>query len=891
MLRFIFYLHLLLCVNSAGGSAPYTPTDYILLDCGASSSSWNTQAEDGRKWFTDERSKFAASNSESASFASTASRQDHSVTQVPYMTARVFRDQFTYSFPVSPGLKFLRFYFYPVQYSSFDGTTSFFSVTANNHLLLNNFSASLTLSVEDGQPASLIKEFMVPCFETEKLNVSFSPSPNTWAFVNGIELVSMPKNMYVNHQENSLTLVGYKVPFDIPDATAFETVFRLNVGGKTVGNVDDTGMFRTWLDDSDYIFGGAVGNTPSRGKNVTIKYSEDTPAYIAPAIIYTTSRTMVVDPEINMNFNLTWNFSVDAGFTYLLRLHFCETQLEVTEEGQRVFDIFINNQTAEHSADVIHWSGGNSIPVYRDYALIVPTEAQSKQTLWLALHPSKDVGSKFADAILNGLEIFRLSKSDGSLAVPNPQPEPAPSPTLPSVGRKKKKTSVSPVMVITITVFSALLALCLIICFLIYKRKVKRVKDSAVSVQKSSWGQLPCPSNSTCATSVSLLPSDLCRRFSIIELKEATLNFDDQFIIGSGGFGNVYRGRIDGGSTTVAIKRLDSSSRQGFREFQTELELLSKLRHVNLVSLIGFCDDHGEMILVYEYMHRGTLRDHLYKTKNPPLPWKRRLEICIGAARGLQYLHAGVKHPIIHRDIKSTNILLDENWVAKVSDFGLSRLGPLFQSHVTTVVKGSVGYVDPEYYRRQQLTEKSDVYSFGVVLFEVLCARQSMIPGLPKDQVNLARWARICYARGTLENIVDPNLMGDISPLCLQKFGALAESCVRDEGTARPMMNDVVWGLEFALQVQEATQRDMDMDTGGDEATVMSSSQTSSLVSKGAAGGGTTTSTEDDNEELFSVSGGKVSESRSTISSVGRSDGDRIKSESVFSEFKNDNGR
>ncbi|KAK8669518.1 hypothetical protein V6N13_106946 [Hibiscus sabdariffa] len=274
---------------------------------------------------------------------------------------------------------------------------------------------------------------MVPCFETEKLNVTFLPSPYSWAFVNGIELVSMPKNMYVNHQENSLTFVGHKVSFDIPHATAFETVSRLNVGGATVGSVDDTGMFRTWFDDTPYIFGAAVGYTPSRGNNVTIKYSEDTPSYIAPAIIYTTSRTMIDDPQINMNFNLTWNFSIDTGFTYLLRLHFCETQLEVTEEGQRVFDIFINNQTAELNADVIHWSGGNSIPVCRDYVLFVPSEGQSKQTLWLALHPSKDVGSKFADSILNGLEIFRLNKSDGSLAVPNPQPESDPSPTLPSV--------------------------------------------------------------------------------------------------------------------------------------------------------------------------------------------------------------------------------------------------------------------------------------------------------------------------------------------------------------------------------------------------------------------------------------------------------------------------
>ncbi|TXG74686.1 hypothetical protein ES288_1Z020800v1 [Gossypium darwinii] len=640
MLPFFLLLHLLFSFTSAVNSAAYTPTDYILLDCGAPSSS-NLVSEDGRKWVTDERSKFATSNSENASPKSTAT------------------------------------------------------------------SAYLALSAENGRPASLIKEFMVPCFETEKLIVTFSPSPNSFAFVNGIEVVSMPKDMYVKHQEDSVSFVNSKIPFDIPDATAFETVYRLNVGGATVANVNDTGMFRTWRDDSPYIFGAALGTVPSRF-NVTIKYTNDTPAYTAPATIYTTSRTMGPEPKINMNINLTWNFYVDGGFNYLLRLHFCETQSEVTKAGQRVFDIFINNQTAEHDADVINWSGGNNIPVYKDYVLLTPSDGHSKQTLWLALHPTKP--ARYQDTILNGLEIFRLNKSDVSLAVPNPESSSSPSPPSPSVRKNKKGCSL--VMIITIAVFSGVFALSLIICVFIYKHKVRRVKDLAVSEPKSSWAQLPCPSNSTCTTSVSLLPSDLCRRFSIVEIKEATLNFDEQFIIGSGGFGHVYKGCIDGGSTTVAIKRLDSSSRQGIREFQTELELLSKLRHVNLVSLIGFCDDLGEMILVYEYMARGTLRDHLYKTKNPPLPWKRRLEICIGAARGLQYLHAGVKQAIIHRDIKSTNILLDENWVAKVSDFGLSRLGPtdMFQSHVSTVVKGSVGYVDPEYYRKQQLTEKSDVY-------------------------------------------------------------------------------------------------------------------------------------------------------------------------------------
>ncbi|EOY03757.1 Malectin/receptor-like protein kinase family protein, putative [Theobroma cacao] len=884
MLPLIVYLvslHLLFSVTIAGNSAAYSPIDYILLSCGAS---LNSISEDGRKWIPDEKSKFSTSNSVNSSFASTASRQDHAVTQVPYMTARVFRDIFTYSFPVSPGLKFLRFYFYPVKYSDFDGHTFFFSVTANNYVLLKNFSAYLT--AEDADAASLIKEFMVPVFETGKLDVIFSPSAKSLAFVNGIEVISMPKNMYGNHQQNSLSFVNHDhAPFDIPKTTAFETAYRLNVGGADVANVDDSGMFRTWSDDLPYIYGAATGTTPSRS-NVTIDYTEDNPAYTAPDIVYRTSRTMGPSPTTNEMYNLTWNFSVDTGFNYLLRLHFCETQLEVTNVGQRVFDIYINNQTADLSVDVIDQSGGNSKPMHKDYVVWIPNEGQNKQTLWLALHPSEAVGSKFADAILNGLEIFRLNKSDGSLAVPNPEPNLSLTPNKQYQGStlRKQKKGCSLVMVITIAVLSGAIALSLIICFFIFKRK-RKVKDSAVSEPKSSWGQVPCPSNTTCTTSVSLLPSDFCRRFSIIEMKEATFNFDEQSIIGSGGFGHVYKGFIDGGSTTVAIKRLDSSSRQGIREFQTELELLSKLRHVNLVSLIGFCDDHGEMILVYEYMSRGTLRDYLYKTKNPPLPWKRRLEICIGAARGLHYLHSGVKHPIIHRDVKSTNILLDENWVAKVSDFGLSRVGPtsIFQSHVSTVVKGSIGYVDPEYYRRQQLTQKSDVYSFGVVLFEVLCARPSMIPGLPKDQVSLARWARICHARGTLEEIMDPNLVGDITPLCLKKFGELAGSCIRDNGIERPMMSDVVWGLEFALQIQGATGRNM-MNREDEQVT---SGQMSPLISHGV--------TTIDDDDLFSVSSGQVPESRSTISSGGRSanrsDIHRMNSENVFSEIMNTKGR
>ncbi|KAG6720811.1 hypothetical protein I3842_03G080200 [Carya illinoinensis] len=749
----IVHFLLSLPITTAETPPPYTPTDYFLLNCGSSS---NSTSLDGRHWEGDSNSKFSPCDIQSTSSSSNTSKLDPSLSHVPYMTARIF----------------------------------------DRH----NFSAYLSISSSTNPSTTyLVKEFIVNVQKYQSLNVAFIPSPSSYAFINGIEVVSMPSKLYISNQDMSpATFVNaYDSPFYINNPFAFETLYRLNVGGKDVFNINDTGMFRSWRQDEDYIFGKALGTMPHRS-NAKIKYTKDTPPYSALEIIYTSSRTMGKNPNINLKYNLTWIFPVDVGFLYLVRLHFCETQLEVTLENQRVFRIFIYNKTAEEAMDVIHWSGGNG------------------------------------NAILNGVKIFKLNQSDGNLAGPNPEPPMVGLSSTPLEPEKKTapKNDLSPIMIATGIAIGALIAILINICFLAhYQRRRKRSDESGTSLAKSLWVPFSKKWRST-DENVSTLPLELCRYFSIVEIKAATNNFDRRLVIGAGGFGNVYKGYVDSGSTAVAIKRLNPSSKQETREFWTEIHMLSQLRHVNLVALIGYCDDQDEMILVYEYMARGTLRSHLYGNDNPTLTWKQRVQICIGAAHGLNYLHTSAKNMIIHRDVKSANILLDLSLLAKVSDFGLSKLGPtsMSQTHVSTVVKGSLGYVDPEYYRRQKLTEKSDVYSFGVVLFEVLCARPALMPSLPKEQVNLAQWARKCYHNGTLEQIVDPSLRGEIAYDCLNKFGEVAETCTRDRGIERPTMRDVVWALQFVLKLQENAVKNINdghgvedvgcvgLDTGGTQA-------------------------------------------------------------------------
>ncbi|KAK8589506.1 hypothetical protein V6N12_023901 [Hibiscus sabdariffa] len=776
-------------------------SQHLAVDCGSKGG----KDEDGRNWEPDE--KYLKKSDGSTQLQ--AGNQDPSLLSIiPYMNARIFTSPAKYEFPIKSKQRYLlRFHFYPSAYPNFNISNSYFSVTAGEVTLMKNFSAEITCKALT--QAYLVREYSLAPSDSEFVSIAFTPSTNytnSFAFVNGIELIAMP-NLFglasvVGYGSSDVTAVMGFGSSDIDVSSEnLQTMLRLNVGGQAIPpGKDSGGLLRSWYDDDPYILGAAIGISTEANKDVRIDYKKLSHSS-APEEVYRTAREMGGD-TLNTKFNLTWLFQVDANFSYIVRLHFCE--FEFDRVNQRKFNIYINNQSAQTDpdpADIIEWTGGKGVPTYKDYVIVVG-DGPDDEMVRIEMSPSLEYKSWFADSQLNGVEIFKLNDENKNLAGKNPQL----SSMLLKMGSEPEKSFVSrsnnTVVIAGAAGGSAAAFLVVALVVLAYRKR----KPSGVDSHTSSWQPVHGNSHTTGESTSNhalALAQGLSRHFSISEIRQATKNFDDSNVIGVGGFGNVYKGVIDRG-TKVAIKRSNPSSEQGINEFQTEVEMLSKLRHKHLVSLIGFCEDGGEMCLVYDYMALGTFREHLYNNNEAHLSWKQRLEICIGAARGLHYLHTGAKYTIIHRDVKTTNILLDEKWVAKVSDFGLSKTGPeMNQGHVSTVVKGSFGYLDPEYFRRQQLTEKSDVYSFGVVLFEALCARPALNPSLPKEQVSLADWARLCHKKGTLEEIIDPQLKGKINPECLQKFTDTAVKCLSDQGIERPNMGDVLWNLEFALQLQE----------------------------------------------------------------------------------------
>ncbi|KAL7170188.1 hypothetical protein ACSBR2_035112 [Camellia fascicularis] len=372
-------------------------------------------------------------------------------------------------------------------------------------------------------------------------------------------------------------------------------------------------------------------------------------------------------------------------------------------------------------------------------------------------------------------------------------------------------------------------------CFMFYngekkeepKPKSEFNSQNVSDTSTESIGRSPLPS-------LSQRPSNL-RVFTFSELKTATNNFNRTLKIGEGGFGCVYKGVIKSSedpqkTLDVAVKQLGRRGTQGHKEWVTEVNVLGVVEHPNLVKLVGYCaedDERGiQRLLVYEYMPNRSVDDHLSTRMETPLPWSMRLKVAQDAARGLAYLHEGMEFQIIFRDFKSSNILLDEQWNAKLSDFGLARFGPPDgRTHVSTAVVGTLGYAAPEYIQTGRLTFKNDIWSYGVFIFELLTGRRPLDRNKPKNEQKLLEWVRPFVSdTKKFKQILDPRLEWNGSLKSAQNLAIVANRCLIRNAKSRPKMSEV---LEMVNRIVEASQEirtsrqpvrsSMLMETSGDK--------------------------------------------------------------------------
>ncbi|XP_027368820.1 probable receptor-like protein kinase At5g61350 [Abrus precatorius] len=797
LLLFIFSLtNFALATDSS-----FSPSVNYLIDCGSSNP---TKLKDGRTFKSDRETASLLSTTEDVKLSVNSINinvsPSISSTSLPlYQTARVFQEESTYSFYISKtGRLWIRLYFYPLSHPSYNLTRAVFSVQTNHFVLLHEFSVSNNDSL-------VFKEYLVNVSES-RFSLKFKPKKNSFAFINAIEVVSAPDTL-ISDSATGVTPLG---EFKGLLISALQVSYRVNVGGPTITPDNDT-LSRTWEPDVSYnIFpqGSKTVVVPSNSIKYPLTGVPVTPL-IAPNLVYSTAKYMKDPRVMEPNFNLSWLMNVERSYSYLIRMHFCD--IVSRSLNQLYFNVYINGNVGVSALDLSTETKALATAFYKDFVL--GASAITNGSILVQVGPA-NLQQGTVNAILNGIEVMKISNSadslDGFFSVD---------------GKYKGQSSTTKAMQIAACVGLALAVISMLLLSMIFVRWQKRPQSWEKHYRFSSW-LLPLHSSSKTSmfssksSFVSLIttfishkskhghhgsPQGPKRFFPFSEMQQATDNFDEKRVIGVGGFGKVYLGRLKDGKK-VAIKRGNDGSEQGINEFRTELNMLSKLRHRHLVSLMGYCDESSEMVLVYEYMANGPFRSHLYGSNLPPLSWQKRLEICIGAARGLHYLHTGASQSVIHRDVKTTNILLDDNFVAKVSDFGLSKVVP-DKAEVTTAVKGSFGYLDPEYYRSQQLTQKSDVYSLGVVLVEVLCAKPVICPTLTMEGINLVDWAMQHHKNSTLHEVIDPLIVDTINVESLNVYVHIVVKCLEYCGADRPSMVDVLWHLEYALQLQEAASR------------------------------------------------------------------------------------
>ncbi|KAK4284595.1 hypothetical protein QN277_001404 [Acacia crassicarpa] len=381
-----------------------------------------------------------------------------------------------------------------------------------------------------------------------------------------------------------------------------------------------------------------------------------------------------------------------------------------------------------------------------------------------------------------------MNESEPSTSTPEASPSPpaadSPNPLQLGVPLKRNHHRYHLTLIPGIGIAVTVVAVMMLIVLVVLIRRKSRELEGPDHLSKTSSKSLPPSATWRFQDG----PSSTFRKFNYSEIKKATDDFST--IIGQGGFGTVYKAHFSDG-LVAAVKRMDKASEQKGDEFCREIELVARLHHRHLVALRGFCIKKQERFLVYEYMENGSLKDHLHSPGKTPLSWRTRIQIAIDVANALDYLHFYCDPSLCHRDIKSSNILLDEKFVAKLADFGLahaSRDGSICFEPVNTDVRGTPGYMDPEYIVTQELTEKSDIYSFGVVLLEIVTGRRAI-----QDNKNLVEWAQpFMESESRLMELVDPNVRESFDLDQLQTVVSIVGWCTQREGRARPSIKQVL---------------------------------------------------------------------------------------------------
>uniref|UniRef100_M0ZRU5 Nodulation receptor kinase n=1 Tax=Solanum tuberosum TaxID=4113 RepID=M0ZRU5_SOLTU len=780
MMKDLIFIFLILFALEA--NAQIDESGFVSIDCGIPQGTDYTDIATGLQYVSDSGFIDTGSNA----FISSEFQADGLEQQLYTLTSfpEGKRNCYTIRIPQGKGKKYLiraRFL-----YGNYDG---------KNQLLIN-FDLHLGVDFWDtihivNASTSIYRE-IIHILSSDFVHVCLVNTGRGTPFISALELRLLNSTMYVT------------------ESGSLQTVTRLDLGSTSTqfARYKDDMYDRLWLPYNE------VANTVQLSTSLTIDGGPVNNNFFRPPPKVLSTAIAADNDTSGISYSWEPANSTDENYIYL---HFAEIE---ANHVNRQFDIYLDGElfqtayapsylssntiysgvpitprnthqiTLNKTGNSIRQPTINAIEIYKVVKQIITTQTNDLDVNLLSrnLSSSELQGtlSPFITSLTN-LETLYLKGNSFSEKIPEELLAKSKNESLdlrydefrPPKGSNNLSPGALAAIVASVVVLG-ILALLLLLWFIIRRKKNKK-------------GKITGTERTVQSPNIALELKN--RQFTYSQVLHMTNNF--QRVLGKGGFGTVYLGSVD--NRDVAVKMLSPSSVQGFKEFRAEASLLMSIHHKNLISIVGYCVEGTHIGIIYEYMANRSL-DMQLSDRNPnALTWEERLHIALDAAQGLEYLHHGCQPPIIHRDIKSSNILLDDKFQAKLADFGLSRTLPTGEgSHVTTIIAGSPGYLDPDYYRTNKLTEKSDVYSFGVVLLEIITGRHLLGK---HDKIYVITWVNgMINDNGDVSKIIDPRLGGEVDVNSAKRIVALAMACVSLEPTNRPAISVVVTIIKQCLR-------------------------------------------------------------------------------------------